>query len=503
MSEDSKPVNKDTASLDIVEDDTSLSTATNTKKFTNATISDNPCETIDEILDTDLQTVLPSDSIARITEIEKDIESRNLDGAVNHEKGREWFGVLKAGSIISPAEDIYQETVTDPEAAFVQGVNSSVGVLQPGAARFKSTSNEVLKGDRAVLRTLAHLGLGSTFRFPLWNSGFWITFRAPSEPDILELQRIIIEDKIMLGRSSYGLAHSNITSYVVQRLLDFALSNIHQTSIEVPADKDIKDFISCHDIPTIVWGIACAIWPQGFKFQRACTSNPEKCQHIVSQKLKLSKILWTNTSSLSEWQIAHMSSVATNSKKADSIIRYQSESLKAQKRQIVINKDKETEFKLLLRIPTAEQYIESGTRWISGIVDIVNRAVTANTTINEKNAYITKRGKATTLRQYGHWIEKIEFGDGNSIEDTETIESTLDVLSSDDNCRKEIIEAVMKYIATSTVTVIGIPSYDCPNCGGEQKSSAELPNHTNIIPIDVYTTFFTLLVQKLQLIEQR
>lgn len=473
----------------------------NVKK--NAVIVEHPCIDETEILDTDTNTVLPSGFKVDTDRIEQNISNGGLTSAIDHEKGREWFAVLKAGSLVAPAEDIFKDTVDDPSALFEQVVKAPAGGLTAGVGRFKATSNEVLKGDRAVLRAMSHLGLGSTFRVPLWNSGFWITLRAPSEPDILELQRVLIDDKIMLGRSSYGMIHSNITSYVVQRLLDFALSHLHQTTIEVPNDKDIRDFISCHDIPTIVWGIACAIWPQGFKFQRSCISSPEKCQHTVIQKLKLGKILWTNTNSLSEWQIAHMSSVGPASKKAEDVLRYQSESLKAQKREVVINKGQDSEFKIVLKTPTAEQYIDSGARWISGIVDIVNRAISNTASINEKNNYITKRGKATTLRQYGHWVDKIELGDNNTIEDTETIESTLNVFSSDDKVREEIIKAVTSYIASSTLTVIGIPSYDCPVCGTDQTPAVELPNHTNIIPVDVYTTFFTLLVQKLEKIEQR
>jgi hypothetical protein len=198
-----------------------------------------------------------------------------------------------------------------------------------------------------------------------------------------------------------------------------------------------------------------------------------------------------------------MSSVGPASKKAVDVLRYQSESLKAQKREVVINKGQDSEFKIVLKTPTAEQYIDSGARWISGIVDIVNRAISNTSTIAEKNSYITRRGKATTLRQYGHWVDKIELSDNNTIEDIETIESTLNVFSSDDKVREEVIRAVTSYIASSTLTVIGIPSYDCPNCGADQTPSVELPNHTNIIPVDVYTTFFTLLVQKLEKIEQR
>lgn len=465
---------------------------------TNAVISENPVSASDS--DVEFETVLPSGHKSDADRIEQDILSSKLTGVADNEAGREWFGVIKAGGLVSPVKDAFRETVEDPEAFFEQTVTSSSGPLSPGASRFKSVANETLKGEKAVMRMMAHLGLGTMFRIPLWNSGFWITLKAPAETDILELQRIILSDKILLGRSSYGLIHSNITSYTVDRLLEFALSNLHQSSLET--GKDIRNFISCHDIPTVIWGLACTIWPQGFKYQRACMADPEKCKHIVTEKLNLGKILWTNTKGLSDWQIAHMSSVTANSKKEEDVLRYQSESLKAQKRKITIAKGTDKEFFITLKIPNAESYIDSGHRWINEIVDVVNRAITQDSNYNEKNAYINKRAKATTLRQYGHWIDSIEFNE-NLIEDSESIESTLDVLSGNDNIRNELIDAITSYISNTTLTVVGIPSYNCPGCGEEQKAPTTLPNHTNIIPIDVYTTFFTLLVQKLEKIEKR
>lgn len=466
-------------------------------KHQNVTQSMLISEPLAEIIEDDYNLAMPSDFTSRVV---KQIDSSPNVKLSDSKQGREWAGVISEGIQRASFDGVYKDTLEDPEALFEQGVKSESGILAASASKFKHVENETLKGERAVMRLMSHLGLGAVFRVPLWNSGFWITLKAPSEADILELQREIISDKILLGRSSYGLAHSNTTSYMVDRVLDFALKHMYQSTLKT--SEDIRGLISCHDIPTIIWGLACTIWPHGFQYQRACTTDIEKCQHIVKERLNLGKILWTNTKSLSQWQIAHMTSLASNSMEVDQVQRYKKESLKSQNRLVVVNKGTDKEIKFVLKVPTATQYIESGYKWIGEITDVINKSITSDKSTNEKNSFIASNGKATALRQYTHWISSIEFNT-NVIEDIETIETTLDALSADDAIREQLMNFIAKYINETTITVIGIPVYDCPNCGAEQTSPVELPRHTNLIPIDVYTTFFTLLVQKIQKIEMR
>jgi hypothetical protein len=109
------------------------------------------------------------------------------------------------------------------------------------------------------------------------------------------------------------------------------------------------------------------------------------------------------------------------------------------------------------------------------------------------------------MRQYSQWVESIEFN-SNIIEDKETIESTFSILSSDDNVRDEFIQEVTKYINESTISVIGIPAYDCPNCGAPQEKVegvSTYPKLVNILPLEVVQLFFALLAQKIQRIIAR
>ena len=106
------------------------------------------------------------------------------------------------------------------------------------------------------------------------------------------------------------------------------------------------------------------------------------------------------------------------------------------------------------------------------------------------------------MRQYTHWVKGINFED-NVIEDKSTIESILDRLSGEDEVRTKFLEEVKKYINDSAISVVGIPSYECPSCHQEQKYTAKNDSLTSIIPMDILQTFFSLHVQKISSIDRR
>lgn len=420
------------------------------------------------------------------------------------QEARKWANVMAEAMRQSSFGDAFVTTLTEADSEFYQGIESESGKLAGSHPKFKAIENESVKGERGVLRFMEYMGLGTIFQAPLWHSGIWVTFKAPSEGALLELQRQFINDKIQLGRESYGLIFSNSSSYVTDRLINFALDHVYTTTLksEDSTREKLKALISSHDIPAIMWGLACAMYPRGFQYQRACTTDPEKCNHVVEERLNLSKVLWVNKRALTPWQIKHMSSRRGDSMDLASVTRYKDELLKGQKRAITLNKGSSKEAIMTIRIPSINEYIDSGHRWISEIVAVVNRALGADVKDSERNAYIDKHGKTSSMRQYLHWVDSLEFGTLKT-DDRDTMEQMFDTLSQDDIVRNEFMDAIKKYIDDTAITVVGIPVYDCPKCNGSQEPKLVLPNHTNIIPFDVFQTFFTLLVQRLEKLTDR
>lgn len=413
---------------------------------------------------------------------------------------RNWAEVLKEGQDHSSYNGAYITTLEDPEADFGQTVALPTGLAGGAFPKF-AASTEAPKGEKALMRLNAYMGLGSIFKFPLWNTGIWLTLKPPSEAALLELNRLNISDKITFGRTTYGLALNNMSSVVADRMTNFVLEHVYQTNLK-NKDVNLRSIISTQDLNTLIWGLLNTVYPTGVQYRRSCSCNPEKCQHVVSERLNVSKIAWTNKRGLTSLQMSHMSNSRSDSVDLAAVEAYKKELLAAQKRTITLTGLNGKEISLTLKVPTIAEYIDSGQRWISEITSSVNKALAQNVTNDERNSYIMNHGQVSAMLQYIHWIDTLTF-DGADIDDVETIEKLLTALSSDDLIRTGFMDELDSYINQSTISVIGIPTYDCPACGEEQKPAKVLPNHSNIIPLDVYQLFFTLLVQRLERIQVR
>lgn len=422
----------------------------------------------------------------------------NID-MIDTNEGREWASIIAEGLENTTSSEVFVETLQDENASFGQQVEHNNIPLFGGVPKLRPIENQNLKGERSVIRMLSHLGLGTLFQVPLWHTGMWITFKPPSEAEIIEINRVIQADKIKLGRYTYGLAFSNITSYTIDRLIEFALNHVYDTTLkneEAPISS-LRSIIASQDIPSLLWGFVCTMYPRGFNYVRSCVSDPEKCNHKTKDTLNVFKLQWTNENALTDWQKTHMSKRQPGSKDLASINRYKEELSVIQKRKIVINEGRDDSIDILIKSPSISEYVDAGHRWVGDIVETVNRALSAEARNEERNEIITKHGQASAMRQYSHWVDSIEIG-SNVIDDLESIEKNLNVLSANDEIRSQFITEVVDYINRSTVSVIGIPVFDCPSCGTVQSGSMNLPHHTNVIPLDVIQVFFALLTQRLE-----
>lgn len=444
---------------------------------------------------------LPSDFSI---ETKKSVDKLPNIQIIDSEETWKWGQVAAEGLDYTTINESFVSTLEDPKSDFSNGLDVNGVSLLAAPPKFKSEEGQNLKGDRAIIRLLSHLGMGSLFQVPLWHSGIWITFKPPTESEIIELNRLLISDKIQLGRYTYGLAYTNSTSYTVGRLVNFALSHVYNTSIKMDdiTPEKLMEHISCQDLHSLLWGFACTMYPKGFNYRRACVSDPEKCNKVEEAILNISKLQWTNRSVIGDKQKAFMSNRQSKIRDLDSIKNYQEELSSTQDIRKEINTGDGESIYMTIKTPTIAQYIEAGYRWIDDIVDTVEKALGVDPKDSDRDKLINSHSKATMMRQYCHWVKSIEVGT-NIIDDKDTIERTLNELSADDVIRQTFIDDIFKYINESTISIIGIPMYDCPSCGVKQESAHTSPKHVNIIPLDVIQVFIGLLTQRLSRITNR
>ena len=429
-----------------------------------------------------------------------------------------WLETVKEAVTMTPMSGMYTKRLADTKAAFAQQVEYGGQILRGVAPSLNpKPGRREEEGEMALIKLMTHMGVGGFFRAPLWNSGIWVMFKPASEDELDELNRIIYSDKVQLGRWSYGLALGNSTVYTLDRVFDFCLSKVYQTSVrteELPLNI-LRDYILPQDAMSFIWGFLCANYPSGFHYETPCINDPSKCTHVFEENLNVTKLQWADSSMLTESQKAHMCGFSGNSKSLESVKKYQEEMKATKSRRVVLNEGTKHEVAFVLKTPTMTEYITQGHQWVSSIVEAVNRALGSNATDRERSDQITRQSKAATICQYAHWIESLEYGeitanpnnpDDNAvavIRNQETLLESLKSLSSIDSIRNKIIDAVKDYIEESTVSIIGVPAYTCPVCQKDQVGETKYPRRTTVIPLDILQVFFALLIQRLSRIENR
>lgn len=348
-----------------------------------------------------------------------------------------------------------------------------------------------LSGDQAVALVMQDINAGAPITIPLWHSGFWVSFKAPTLMARLELQRRIDAEKITLGRMTNGMAYSNMSVYIKGFLVDFALAHLSTANVRYRDPQDLKDLILTNDIPALVWAMLATMYPSGYPYHQPCVNDPSACQHIVKAILDINKIYFVDTQALTETQLAHMANRGT---------RYEEKDLKAYQAQHRYNtlgkvqlQSRTGKIGVQLKVPTISEYLSSGYAWVDGITNDIQRAFGQDLTGERRNHYIMERAQVSSMGEYSHWVAQIALSNGATIEDVETIRSTLVGISGSTDIAEAFFKDVQVYMDDATISLIALPRYDCPRCGKE--ATVEEQEHPYLLPLDVETLFFTTAAQ--------
>lgn len=418
-------------------------------------------------------------------------------------QGRHWREAVALGREIMPRASVGLDALTREDSLWRQSVrHGDDGSVEIGAGRPKpgdKRGGAPLVGEEALQYMQTMLGAGQLIRFPLWHSGIWVNMKAPTEAQLLELDRRIANEKIALGRATNGLAYSNMSVYHNSFLFNFALSMVFDCSISGYTTDILKRKIKITDLPQLLWGLLCTIYPNGYRYHRPCVNDPSVCTHVVEALLDISKLSWTDNAALTQAQRNLM--VRKTSKFTDiELSNYESQHGYATKNTVVLKDLGGNKTVVELRVPTLADYEASGFSWVEGIVASTDQAFGSQMGGEERDDYILDQARATALRQYAHWIERITFNGGEqTIEDRNTLETLIGQLTGQQDVFENFMEGVRKFINDATISQIAIPSYKCPACQKDQHN-AEESKHPHLIPLDIGTVFFILLGQRTTLL---
>lgn len=449
---------------------------------------------------------LPSVGLTEFNEKIQQFNKVDIDNLTD--ELNKWREVSEGAVEFYTPNDIYSERFTDPTSEFRQGIEDKEGNLSGIApVKFRSNGGE-LKGNAAVLKVSRMLGLGDVINIPLPHSGIWVTIKPATEKDLIDFYNSIFREKIILGRSTYGLTLTNFSTYVNKRLFEFIVNkHVHAVNYDKEAipKENLKDFILIHDYHVLVWGFICSMYPSGYNYSRVCVNDIEKCTTKEEAKLNLAKLLWIDNKALTAVQKNILYEVRPGKLSMEHYKKFTSEHTRVSSTVLTLAQG----MKITFKVPTFAEHIEDGMSWITTInnkieSEILEADISEDKEEEAKNELLTQYVKSSALRSISHFIDYIEFTeDKEVVTDRRSISQILETISADDDVREKITEAVLKFQSDTTIALIGIPEYKCKSCNKSQNPEPYNERFTDVIPLDVLGLVFLLLTSKIWKILER
>ncbi len=417
-----------------------------------------------------------------------------------------WVEALQRGRTMGYSGDEIVPALSRAGTLWTHAPHANGGPALHGVSlALDAGKGKALTGERAVLTALSHFKMGTLFRAPLWSSGIWITVKAPGEARLVEFARQMVSNKITMGRMTYGMSFSSHMVYTAELFAELlAECEYNSTANE---KVELMDVISIQDFMTIVWALACAIYPNGFNYRRSCVNSPDKCNHVVEERINVSRMLRVNQNAFTQEQLAFMGNKKNRSVSLEEIKKYQAGfAANFNYEKTLISHRTGSKMKVIFKVPSLREYLTTGDKWATSISAAVVEALGADADPAKRNSYMQDLAKVSSSRQYLHWVDSIVI-DTDPITDRDAIEEIFtNVVSADNDLREQFEEAVTEFQNVTTISVIGIPNYRCPACKGIQHQTEGAGDDEDvpaIIPVEAVSTFFDLIFQKVSLIRQR
>lgn len=412
----------------------------------------------------------------------------------------QWALRVTQGVTAYNRDNFFQGAIDRPGSVWNFGIKAQerkLGPIKTGAGPVRGDTP--LTGISALAKATAFTTVGAIIRIPLPHTGIWVTIKAPTDGQLLELERKIASDRVEFGRMTSGRVFSQSDVILKSQLIGLAMNQIIDSTYP-DANADLRAVILLTDLSLLLAGLALSIYPNSFPMTRACLANPGVCNHIQRGDVSISKLIRYDDNRFTEKQRLFLSRHQKRVTEKE-IQDYRSEFTANGKD--VGDYNKEVFF--TFRTPTLLEYQEMGSEWVASLEGSVDEAFGASITASDRNELINNKANAVAMRQYSHWVDRITYYKGEEVDgtvtDRESIYETLERFSSNPDVAKSFYDSVTDYMNAVTVGLVAIPSWVCPSCGNRQPEGEGA--FRRLIPIDASTVFFTLLSHRVLSVHRR
>jgi len=416
-------------------------------------------------------------------------------------------GVNVQNTNLTNDNDVYSKPLEEHPDSWINDINYSDKALNITKHNVKAKG--ALTGGAAVAKFASKLAIGEYTSIPLWHSGFWITIRPPYDDDVVNLESALAGNEIRLGRDTSTLIYSNYSVVYNRILTDFIVSHITATSLDLPNDENIMDYISVLDYYPMLLGLITSMNPKGYTFIKNCVNTVElkedgtpKCDYSVTGTVNPMNMLRVDRKALNKKLLDQMSKRTPNSVTIDEVKEYQLSLNKTIDKTYEIVAENGTVNKFTIGAPSMTNYINNGEAWINNIIDKTEKLFTEADSDERKNTKVKDTLNAIILGVYNIFVKRIETDEGDYVEDKELVDQVLDMLSSENTILNKYLDVIKEFIDTSAIAIVATNAFICPKCKSEQEVSASKA-FKEFIPINALEHFFVISTLRLEKVRNR
>ena len=415
-----------------------------------------------------------------------------------------------ARELVSSDFRMTEQALNDEDIEMTQAIYLDVDQSQRTRSRRTSIRNTGgnLTGLRAKAAIMDALGMSTLFTLVLPHSGLVAIVSPPVAAEIIDFQYILDTSKINIGRTIGGSNYGTATWYINDKLVDLFISKLSYINLKDSSPENIRSLLDPMDIPTIAWGLACTMYPDGYVFNRTALLDNGKTEHVMGRIWLPDMAIYAN-SRLSTRQKQHLIKAENTAMSNEEILSYRRDWKKEEDvakferlvhtRKIIKKAGTEIQDMYVeLGQSNMENYVEHGSAWDVYIKDAISETLSMASDENIRSRYLSDKIQTTALREYSHFIRKIRIeryleGSDKSetitidIDSQESLTETLDGISNVPEIRNKLVEIVVEYINKQIKVVYGVPTIS----EYEEKHNTT-PVSNKIVPVNTVIAFFTL-----------
>ena len=325
---------------------------------------------------------------------------------------------------------------------------------------------------KAIDRVRSITRIGKNIQIPLWNTGIRVTISVPPINSLYDLKKKLRDLNIEIDTDTGGLLFSNKKIKLYKEILDFISVYILDTTLEIPEDKTLFDYIKVQDIALLIIGISLSLYPNGNNITIACFKTTEikqgkpSCNFVTSAKIDPKELVKIDTDRVTDKMLEIISRRNSNSVTIEDLETYQNEFILNKNQNINIEYDIGNLLFNLLN-PDINKFISKGGLWYDDIIEKLYGI--GNLIENNKKEELEKLIELNLLGSYNSYVNNIVIDD-EILEDDDIIFETLNEVTQDNYLYNIFIKEIIEFISYNTIANIGTNNFLCPSCNNKQKT---------------------------------